>query len=287
MGWDDDYAVTNFDPDRQPPDKGAWIVKNSWGSTKDAVTDADGNVWNNGQYGILDADGKYTGYFYLSYYDRTISQPETMDFSSDLGTDGFYTLQYDYMPANIGFYTTPASETAVSAANVFQIDRPMELKSVSARTAEANMRVTFAIYVTKDGTTPPAKDDKPVCRTSRNFEYAGFHRLDLDQSITVEAGDAVWVVTTASVLNGDGKRVYTASANQGLSKESSDQYRQQGYTVKTYAVAVVNEGESFLYSGDAWTDWADYLADVREAGQNIEEVDNFSIKVHTTPLANF
>lgn len=46
VGWDDDYSVTNFNPNLQPPGKGAWLVKNEWGS------------------GYHDQ-----GYFWVSYYD--------------------------------------------------------------------------------------------------------------------------------------------------------------------------------------------------------------------------
>lgn len=37
VGWDDDYGASNFKD--TPPDNGAWIVKNSWGSQTDAVMD--------------------------------------------------------------------------------------------------------------------------------------------------------------------------------------------------------------------------------------------------------
>lgn len=48
VGWDDDYAASNFPT--QPDGNGAWIVRNSWGT----------------DYGD-------DGYFYLSYYDKSIS----------------------------------------------------------------------------------------------------------------------------------------------------------------------------------------------------------------------
>ncbi len=35
IGWDDNYAVENFNENHRPSKKGAWIVKNSWGVKQD------------------------------------------------------------------------------------------------------------------------------------------------------------------------------------------------------------------------------------------------------------
>lgn len=269
VGWDDNYPASYFK--KPAPGNGAWIVKNSWGSTKDAAPDDLGNTVNKHAYGIMEG-GEYSGYFYLSYYDRLIMQPETMEFSTNLGSEGsFYTIQHDYMPASTGFYTVQDTDDTLSSANMFETDRALSLKSVSTSTSEANMRVTFSIYALNDGAQSPT-DGELVSRVSRNFEYAGFHRLDLDRVIRIEANTKFSVVCTSSILQQDGKRLYTAQANQGRSYDEAQRKHSS-----VYSEAVVNPGESWLYRDGKWRDWSAYLS--TEADKP-GPVDNFSIKVY-------
>ena len=246
-----------------------------------------------------DENGKATGYFYLSYYDKTISQPETMTFSPDLldEANDFEVLQHDYMAAQGGFYTTPATADVTSSANVFETSQDLSIKAVSTRTSEENQRVTFAIYELRDGATEPT-DGTLLYRTSRNFEYAGFHRLDLDWALEVKAGKKIAVVSTASTLDSDGTRLYSASANQAFSKQSVEFLNGMGVPVTVYGEAVVNEGESFLYSNGQWVDWSKHIAALPKSTEEVPipgvtlpgdtyieqfPIDNFSIKLYAVP----
>ena len=49
--------------------------------------------------------GQHTGYFYLSYYDKTVMNPETFVFDCDLGRDDgiFSVWSHDYMPSISSF----------------------------------------------------------------------------------------------------------------------------------------------------------------------------------------
>ena len=306
VGWDDTYEASNFThtknaknqqltdsrgnplTDEQaeemttPAGNGAWIVKNSWGSETDAAPDDLGNVVNKDSYGYLNEEGKATGYFYLSYYDKTISLTESMEFSSNLGKlSDFGVIQYDYMPAVNGFFSTPASETLVSSANAFEMGgMDVVVKSMSTRTSEENMRVTLAIVLLDDNATSPG-DGRVVFKESRNFEYKGFHRIDLDVPLTIKKGQRFSIISTTSKVNTDGTRSYCVSANKGTSKESAEAQRAQGAYVAAYTEAVVNEGESWVYLDGAWQDWKTYLAsDEAKAISQGDPVDNFSIKLY-------
>ena len=279
-----------------PPKDGAWIVKNSWGSETDRMEDDLGHLAQGGTYGIRDASGKATGYFYLSYYDKTIEQPETMEFSANLLADSsdFDVLQHDYMATLNSFYTEGPTTDVMSTANVFEAPQDISVQAVSTRTAEENQRVTFAIYQLNDGATNPT-DGMLLCRTSKNFLYAGFHRLALETPLTVRAGKKISVVSTASTLGESGKREYSFSANKGISKAIVDYVVKRGVNPTAYSKAVVNAGESFLYKDGQWTDWSTYIAGLgkMEADDDgtplpgdtfIDQfpIDNFSIKLYTT-----
>ena len=285
VGWDDNYSADNF------ATPGAWIVKNSWGSETDSVVDDLRNEINKGAYGNKDKDGKATGFFYLSYNDMTIDQPESMEFSANLGgSNGFYAIQYDYMPAYGGFYATPAKSDVVSSANVFTAEEGIDIKSVSTSTSETNTRVTFAIYELNDNPKDPT-DGNLLYRTSQNFEFGGFHRLDLERQVAIAKGKKFSVVSTASTIGQDGKRSYNVTANRGATKKAVDQLIAQGRNLKSYSQAVINEGESFLYDGKQWQDWKGYTSalpydpvEQKEfTGDSYTElypIDNFSIKVY-------
>lgn len=310
VGWDDTYAASNFTHTTDvngsplvgndntplteeqaiqmttPPADGAWIVKNSWGSTADACEDELGNVVNRYEYGIKNEEGEYTGYFYLSYYDKTIQHSESPEFSADLGESGaFYTLQHDYMPAQGGFFATQPTEDVTSSANVFDIDEDIELTSVSTHTSKENMRVTFAVYVLNDNAQNPT-DGTLAFRVSQNFQYGGFHRLDLDQPVKIGAGKRFSIVSTTSTLDDSGRRQYSASANKGTSKEYVEEECAKNNTApKLYATAVVNKGESFLYSDGKWQDWSDCITSLGEEAEKYP-IDNFSIKAYADPVEN-
>lgn len=274
-----------------PPGNGAWIVKNSWGSQTDVMTDDLGNETGRGTYGVRDAEGRATGYFYLSYYDKTISMPETMTFTTSLmaGNNDFEVLQHDYMPAQLQFHTENDPDGDVmSSANVFELTHDIVLRAVSTRTSEENQRVTLAIYLMNDGATDPT-DGVMLYRTSRNFEYAGFHRLDLDMPLTVPAGKRLAVVSTASTLDVNGNRIYSVSANQSLGAKMVDYYAERGSQLAAYGTAVVNEGESFFFHDGKWQDWSEHLGEmvVPELDNarliDYQPIDNFSIKVYAEP----
>ena len=67
-----------------------------------------GEGLNKYNWGIPDSEGRGTGYFYLSYYDRNISGPESMTFGVDLIQAGGEMISTDNF--SIKLYVAAGSE---------------------------------------------------------------------------------------------------------------------------------------------------------------------------------
>jgi C1A family cysteine protease len=93
VGWDDSYSRENFNENIRPSGDGAWLVKNSWGSELSAPP-------NQNAFGIRDADGAQTGYFWISYEDQSLTDAVSFyyDVTSDQNSQEC-TEQYNYLNA--------------------------------------------------------------------------------------------------------------------------------------------------------------------------------------------
>ena len=291
IGWDDGYSKDNFNPDHRPPADGAWLVKNSWGSETDYVTLPDGTVIGRDAWGLEDADGRHTGYFWISYYDKTLDFAESMVFDTDLVTESgsMGVWMYDYMPSYCidGIKENGElkiqSESMIKTANVFcnNTGSDVRLYGISTKTASPRARVVYSVYkLNADAANP--EDGEFLGRKIAYYEYAGFHRQQLSGDITIKDGESIAVIVEESVVNADGEKLYEYAVNSAPSKSYAE--ATEG---SKYGVAVVNKGESFLYEDGQWKDWSGELADAQAyaAEQDVNlgdimSVDNFSIKAY-------
>ncbi len=240
VGWDDDYSKDNFLDGHKPEHNGAWIVKNSWGSTTEDFPN-NGGGWGN------------EGYFYISYYDRSLSDPETFEFDVDdeVSNSTLVTDSYSYMP--VSRLSSVSTNDQVSMANIFTAEQDQKIDSLSTETGSTFMTVDFDVYLLDDDSVEPT-DGKHVVHKSETFDYAGFHRVDLNNGIIMKEGQRYSVVVTQRTV--DGK--YQVLQPGSLSKYGAEQNK-----IKSYCVGVVNKGESLLHSSAGWTDWTDYIVELR------------------------
>ncbi|MBX9035203.1 lectin like domain-containing protein [Gordonibacter massiliensis (ex Traore et al. 2017)] len=263
------------DSNRIPASDGAWIVKNSWGSKDVEFPHRNPNGWG--------VDGG--GYFYLSYYDKSVVLPESFDYyTENYGESAEYYLinQYDFMPSP--GVTAQLSDDPVSMANVFEASEHQMVRSLSCETAQPGTEVDYEVYLLNDGYASP-KDGKLLAKASETYEYGGYHRIQLKEPLPIEQGQHFSVVVTQQC---DG--LYCIPVDRALNKTGVDKLNEElGLNYSRYAVGVVNKGESFTFEDGEWADWFDVVASIKAAAAETEpgdifDYDNFAIKAYADPM---
>ena len=276
VGYDDDYPVANFRKDNQPPGPGAWLVKNSWGSGEVAPPNK-----GEGDWGYNDPQtGKHTGYFWLSYYDRSIATPEAIAFDKSNVNNSYRLDQHDYMPVNDAYGASVPEE--VRMANIFKADVSESLQEVSCQTTKPNTKVTWQVYLLKDKFSGPT-DGKLMDTVSGEYPWGGYHKIALNNPVIVQKNQHYSIVVTQQTE--DGK--YTMNVPVGFGKKLAD----EDQFVNTWEVGIINKGESFLQAGGTWLDWSDKKLQKKMIKQVDPEyakyivTDNFPIKGYSKELA--
>ncbi len=271
VGWDDTYAASNFQNSagKTPPGDGAWIVKQSAGAQSEGQ-----DFQNYGEWGIENDKGEHTGYFYLSYYDQSLSNPVSYSFDlEDYGeTSDIYTDQYDFMPERSTILTS--SDEPTSSANIFTAQGDMTLNAVMGKTYKSDTTVTYQVYLLDDDATSPTDPDhsRLACEFEATYACGGYHRTEIEDSskwVSMRKGQRYAVVSTQK-CKGDGKW-----------------YQGVAYNWATFS-GKVNAGESWTgvtegsdisasSSQTEWTDWTK-VADSVKSVVSTWQVDNASIK---------
>lgn len=159
IGWNDDFS--NFDPENPPEENGAWLIKDTYG----------------------DSRGK-GGYFWLSYYNNNITSID--NFTMEAGD--YYDNIYQYCGA------IPNSEIPVQrSANVFTAKGSEALKAVSFMTYNNNLDYTVRVYSNLADSDDPESGTLSSEKSGR-FAYGGYHTIDLDNTLSLSAGERFSVV---------------------------------------------------------------------------------------------
>lgn len=268
LGWDDAYPAANFQgtSSGQPPADGAWLCKNSWGN--DALYEALGGVNEATRWGLSDANGQASGYFWLSYYDHNIADLEA--FAVTPVEASYDTLhQYDYVGA--AEVVAPVKYSGpVQAANVFTAAETELLEAVTAWTFAPNTGCAVTVGVLPYGfDAAAATPDEvmaasvPAARAAAVFDEAGFHTLELDTPVLLVEGQQF----TLTLEIGADEGGLDASAGQ----LAADAHSYLGVEVAyldpgaqtTSATAVENAGETFVRVDGAQWQAVESLSDDR------------------------
>ena len=196
VGWDDTIPASMFsdDPDRQPSGDGAWLVKNSWGSYAESAEQY-GEAWlqetlgravpgTKGyylnqiafNYGIPDEEGRGSGYFWLSYYDKSLAGAAAAA-DVDIPDDGYeydhnYTYQYVVSLTN-GTMVLPTENDKTQVANLFTADGPQTLEAVSVEAPVPGVTADIEVYLLDNNQGMPQNDALPRKDNAEQKEAAG------------------------------------------------------------------------------------------------------------------
>ena len=273
VGWDDNYPKENFVEGHQPDKNGAWLVKNSWGSGEEEFPNMGPASW-----GVVNEEtGKHTGYFWLSYYDKTISMIEAFEFDKSNVGKTYNLDQYDLMPVNN--IDTFETEDVNKMANVFKADTCQTIDQISCITAHPGTIVESEIYLLNDRFEDPEDGLLVATVRSEPFKTGGFHKMDVEERPLIQKNQYYSVVQKHIMPEGAGYCTVISSANgKGIS---------EAFDLPVWTVGVINKKESYQYSGGEWTDYRDIIDYLTEDDdEEYYTYDNFPIKAYSTPEKN-
>ncbi len=167
VGWDDNFPASRFNG--TPPGNGAYIVRNSWGTS-----------WGEG------------GYFYVSYYDTWLGEEITI-FNNAESTSNYHAI-YQYDPlgwtASFGYNSNTAW-----FANIFRAQSNESLAAIGFYTARPNSNFELFVYDSFNGSSFAGLRGSK----SGTISSPGYHTVPLDSPISFSGGDDFCVVVRLTI----------------------------------------------------------------------------------------
>ena len=167
-GWDDSFSKENFKV--TPPGDGAYLIKNSWGST-----------WGND-----------SGYFYISYYDEQINDYMALFTAEETGN---YDTVYYYDVLGATRYLSYTGLKKGIFANVFPSSGNETIRAAGVYTYEGGAGFEAEIHLNPDN-GPENTTAGAVSAVNGTFDLSGYHTVDFDIPVEISSDDKFSVIFT-------------------------------------------------------------------------------------------
>lgn len=169
VGWDDNYAKENFDPNEQPENNGAWLVKNSWG------------------------DGKLDdGYFWISYEDTSLGEYASFTFEPREDSGNIY--YYDGAGYSVAYSFN-------SVANVFRAEEDETLSRVGFYQTSYNgnnPKYQIQVYRLSETATDPTDGELLLDTTGYSGGF-GYQEITLPETVSLQKNERFSVVLSLKI----------------------------------------------------------------------------------------
>ena len=200
VGWDDAFPADNFSSSATPAGDGAWLCKNSWGDFS-----------------------KQGGYFWISYYDPTLT-----DFVGYTAKE-YHEGDRNYTYNGADFYSYLSTTSRITAANIFTANGCEKLTAFSLYTRTSDTSVNYWVYTNLRSKTRPDSGTLVESGTL-TVERAGYHTVELSDEYTLAAGSRFSVVYNCMDSTGNSyipieydtaTRTYTAYSGQSFVNQTA------------------------------------------------------------------
>jgi|GEM_PF-5971707 len=159
IGWDDNYARTNFVSGSQPSNDGAWLVKNSWGTG-----------WG------------YDGLFWISYDDTNFPLDTWVVDGVKPHNTNTAVYEYDYLGMN---GASGYSGTTNYFVRIFDVNNSNEqLNQVRLGVLSPNLTVDVDVIPNFTNFTGYSASTFAV-KGSKSLQYPGHYTIDLTNPVTL------------------------------------------------------------------------------------------------------